>query len=242
MLEERVFSHPDVREALKNFVCVRLDGRESAENAALKQEYGPVVPGNVQNRIVSPSGENLSGLPTHVEVSVLAEFLNYWVAIYPGVEVAQAETPPLPFFGTLHQALNVSACDARPLGVIVHSSEESKARLNELAKPLAWDSDFSGWFHFVHCSPHDEVLARIRGFTDFMEDGLYLVGPDPFGMSGQILQALKVGDSAEDVRRSGRKARSAYEAGFQQKSLVEKFQLHGEMGGERWFYPLGCSS
>lgn len=238
MLEERVFSHPEVQDALKNFVCVRLDGRESSENAALKQEYGPVVPGNVQNRIVSPTGENLSGLPTHVDVSLLAEFLNYWVALYPGVDLETEALPPLPFFGTLHQALNVSACDARPLGIVVHSSRESKDRLDEIAKPLAWLPEFSGCFHFVHCHPHDEVLDKIAGLTTPVEDGLYLVGPDQFGMKGQVLESLRAGDSPEAVSEAGRRAREAYVANFHQKSLVEKFQLHNELDEERWFYPI----
>ncbi len=83
-LEERVFSEPAVKEVLERFVCARLDGRESAEIRALKLEYGPVVMGNVQNRIVSPEGENLARLPTDWDIPRLVDYLERWLAFYPG--------------------------------------------------------------------------------------------------------------------------------------------------------------
>ena len=75
---------------------MRLDGRESVENRALKLEYGPVVMGNVQNRIVSPLGENLAPLPTHFDIPDLVDYLERWLALYPGDEEPTAQERPLP--------------------------------------------------------------------------------------------------------------------------------------------------
>lgn len=221
---------------LRHFVCVRLDGRESGENAALKREYGPFILGNVQNRIVSPSGENLARLPIDFEASRLAAHLRKWVALYPGKDVGGGEDPPIPYFATLHQALNVSACDARVLVLILGPEGPEKERLEELAKPPAWAPEFSGRFHFAHALVTDRTLEEIDGLGDSAGHGLYLVSPDRFGMEGEVVRRIGIDDSPDDVLAAARVALQGYAEGYERKTLVEKFQLHTKVGGRPWVY------
>jgi len=233
-LEERVFSHPAVKEVLKRFVCVRLDGRESAENRALKLEYGPVVMGNVQNRIVSPSGENLARLPTDDDVPDLVDYLERWSAVYPGAEQPPNDRP-LPYFATLHQALNVSACDARVLVVVVVSP--ATERIERLLEPLAWDAEFAGRLHFVRADAEDARLDGIRGLDGSLE-GAHLVIPHEFGMTGELCAYLGPHAALEDVLEAARTALRRHASQFEPRTVVEKFQRHGERGESDWFYLL----
>ena len=233
-MEERVFSRPAVKKVLKRFVCVRLDGRESAENRALKIKYGPVVIGNVQNRIVSPSGENLAPLPTHFKTAGLVDYLRRWLALYPCEEEPPAAERPLPYFATLHQALNIAACDARVLVVVVSSA--ANPQIEGLLRPLAWDPEFSGRFHFVRASGDEEPLRRIRGVVSAVE-GAYLVIPDEFGMKGTVSARLAADTPPTDVIDAARMSLRMHAAQFEPRTLVEKFQRHRVCGERDWFYP-----
>jgi hypothetical protein len=231
-LEERVFSEPAVKEVLERFVCVRLDGRESAENRALKLEYGPVVMGNVQNRIVSPEGENLARLPTDWDIPRLVDYLERWLALYPGTEEPSGLQRPLPYFATLHQALNVAACDARVLAVVVTPATD---RLEELLAPLAWDPEFAGRLHFVRADREDVRLDRIRGLA--ADSGVaYLVLPDEFGMAGELAAQFWPETPPEDVREAALTALQRHESQFVPRTVVEKFQRHGKRGESDWYY------
>lgn len=224
---------PAVKEVLKRFVCVRLDGRESAENQALKLEYGPVVMGNVQNRIVSPSGENLASLPTHFDMTDLVDYLERWLALYPGEEEPPPEERPLPYFATLHQALNIAACDARVLVVVL--SAEAQPEIENALKPLAWGPEFAGRLHFVGARADDEPLDRIRGI-DQAAEGAYLVIPHEFGMKGEVSAHLAPDTSPEDVLEAARTALRTHAAQFRPRTVVEKFQRHTKRGEPDWYY------
>lgn len=234
-MEERVFSEPAVKDVLRRFVCVRLDGRESAENRALKQEYGPVVMGNVQNRIVSPTGENLARLPTNFEVPALVDYLERWSALYPGREHPPTYERPLPYFATLHQALNVAACDARVLVAVLGSTT---TELHRLLAPLAWAREFEGRLHFVRTYAGDPPLASVRGLGPAVE-GAYLVIPDEFGMSGEVAAWLGPHTAQDEVLRAARAALRTHAAHFEPRTVVQKFHRHGERGEHDWFYDHG---
>jgi hypothetical protein len=231
-LEERVFSQPAVKEVLKRFVCVRLDGRESARNRALKQEYGPVVLGNVQNRIVSPSGENLARLPTQFGTAALVEYLEAWLALYPGTDEPPAQARPLPYFATLHQALNVAACDARVLVVV----PSRLSNIEDILKPLAWDPEFSGRFHFVRGRVDDEPLRAIHGIDTALE-AAYLVIPHEFGMKGEVVGRLTPCTAPGQVVDVARTALRTHAATFEPRTVVEKVHRHTKCGERDWFYP-----
>ena len=196
--------------------------------------------GNVQNRIVSPSGENLARLPTNFELPALVAWLERWAAIYPGRRPSKAATPSLPYFATLHQALNVAACDARVLVVVLSSTKATRRRLEALVTPLAWTPEFSGRLHFVRCLPTDVTLPRVRGLPT--RDNVYLVIPDEFGMTGSVSGTLGIHSSPVEVVEAARKALAVYSRRFKPRTLVEKFQLHTELGEMPWFYLPECNA
>jgi hypothetical protein len=196
--------------------------------------------GNVQNRIVSPSGENLARLPTNFEVPALVAWLERWAALYPGTRPSKAGDPPLPYFATLHQALNVAACDARVLVIVLSSTQATRRRLEALVTPLAWTPEFSGRCHFVRCLPTDGTLPRVRGLA--RRDNVYLVIPDEFGMTGRVSGTLGIHSSPVDVLEAARKALAVHYRRFKPRTLVEKFQLHTDLGERPWFYLPECNA
>jgi hypothetical protein len=228
-LEERVFSEPTVKAVLKRFVCVRLDGRESASSRALKLKYGPVVMGNVQNRIVSPSGENLARLPTQFDIPSLVNYLERWLALYPGEEESTQEKKPLPYFATLHQALNVAACDARVLVIVLDSGIEPAIR------PLAWNSEFAGRLHFVAADRHDAALGQVA-YTAMADEAACLVVPDEFGMKGEVLARFGFDTSPDEILSAARAALRSYATQFEARTLAEKLRRHADIGAPDWFY------
>lgn len=234
-MEERVFSSAEVKEALRRFVCVRLDGRESDESAALKRTYGPVVRGNVQNRIVSPTGENLAALPTHYEADRLAAYLGEWADRYPGAGPSSGSRQPTPYLSSPHQALNVSACDSRPLVVVVGASD-GPVDLEDRLGVLVSQPRFVGRFHFVRADATDATLMRITGIGANPETGVYFVSPDEFGMSGKATGFVRLDDSPSAFRAAGQAALADYSARYEPRTVVEKFQLHAERGETKWFY------
>lgn len=217
-------------------MCVRLDGRESAENAALKRAYGPVVLGNVQNRIVSPTGENLAALPIHFDTERLARYLREWASVYPGVDEPAAAHRPLPYFASVRQALNVAACDARLLVLIVGGDPQEQSRLEARARALAWSPELSGRFHFVAARADDPVLEEIAGISALSGPALCLVRPDIFGMSGHLLWWSSGDADDQEVAAAGRDALRAHAEAFENRTLVDKFRLHAERGEREWSY------
>lgn len=219
---------------------MRLDGRESEENANLKKTYGPVIPGNVQNRIVSPSGENLDALPIDYEIPELADYLRVWAERFPGKESSSKEATasrrPLPYFATLHQALNVAACDARPLVLVISSTTEEREAVEALARPLAWSDEFVGCFHFVNSFPDDHSLSELDGMARKPEAGLYLITPDEFGMHGTLFHHVPRGGSPDGLADKARDLLSEFAGDYEKRSLVEKFQRHTTIGARDWIY------
>jgi hypothetical protein len=105
-----------------------------------------------------------------------------------------------------------------------------------MLKPLAWDPEFVGRFHFVRANADAEPLRRIRGAT-LLDEGAYLVIPDEFGMKGLVAADLAPETTPEEVLEAARMSLQTYAAQFQPRTVVEKFQRHLACGERDWFYP-----
>ncbi|MGH9164756.1 MAG: hypothetical protein ACRDZW_04485 [Acidimicrobiales bacterium] len=216
---------------------MRLDGRESVDNARMKVRYGPVVAGNVQNRIVSPSGENLAALPTHVEPGRIAGYLRRWADRYDSGAHDPPPAGPVPYLSSLHQALNVAACDSRPLVVVVAPYGAGCDAADAGLQPLVADAALEGRFHFVRAEPGDAMLARLSAAVDATSPGVYFVGPDEFGLRGRVLALADVDAGPAALGAAARAALDGFERDYQPRTVVEKFQLHSASGEPAWRYP-----
>lgn len=100
-----------------------------------------------------------------------------------------AEQPTLPTVANVRFALNVGACDRRPVAVIFGSETERSAAKAELTK-LAWKPEFVGQFVFVESPDRPASLAS-------MPEGarVAIVQPDAYGVKGTLL-AVSTGEAA----------------------------------------------
>jgi hypothetical protein len=62
------------------------------------------------------------------------------------------------------------------------------------------------------------------------------VNPDQFGMRGKVLKRLSSRCSRADVLDAAREALNIHADHFEHRTLVEKFQLHSELGEREWVY------
>ncbi len=193
-----------------------------------------MVLGNVQNRIVSPDGENLAALPVHFEAQRLAEWLDGWRRIYDGPRPV-TKGRPLPFLASVHQALNVAACDARPL-ILLSSDPEYLESLAAILRGIAWADPLAGRFHFCTVMPGTQDLPEIDGLDGSSLAGGYIVAPHEFGTRGSVIATFDQHSSKVEVEALAASALQDYAAGFLPRTLVEKFTRHVESGEHCWTY------
>ena len=92
----------------------------------------------------------------------------------------------------------MAACDQLPLVVIVAADNETRQALNKKLLPIAWEEALAG--QFIYASATDKAaLAPIADAE--MGDGILIIEPGPFGMSGQVIQRFAASTTAFDLRR-----------------------------------------
>ena len=126
----------------------------------------------------------------------------------------------------------MAACDARVLVVVMSPPTTG---VEDMLRPLAWEAEFAGRLHFVRAEPDDPRLRLIRGLEPAPE-AAYLVLPDEFGMTGELSARLRPDTEPTEVLDAARAALQRHASQFEPRTVVEKFQRHGERGESDWYY------
>jgi hypothetical protein len=185
-MDRSFLSQAPVVEASSQFVCIRLATYESAQEAELLKKIFLGRSGQLENTvfaILSPDGSKQLVRPgrspemSFRDAEDLADQMRTISKRYPTKTVQES----LPMMTDLRLALNIAACDQRPLLVVVQDSQ-AVAQL-ELHRRDWLQQDFAGSAILALASP-GEIFRRIG---TQVKSGILVVDPGPFGDSGRIV-------------------------------------------------------
>jgi hypothetical protein len=202
-MDRSFLSRPEVVAASRDFVCVRLATYEDKEEGAFLKSFGVTRSGELENTVfavLSPDGERelaraaRSTRQTFGDAERMAQTLRRIAADY---RARGAGRPPsaLPLVANVRLALDVAACDNRPLVVLYGKDAKTRQELEARLRPLAWGDALLGRFIYAAASEAKE-LAAVQGAT--AGGGVVVVQPDRFGLKGTVLsQAAADAPTAE---------------------------------------------
>jgi hypothetical protein len=185
-------SQAEVVAASRRFVCVRLLTYEDRTEGAFLKSLVRTRSGELENTVfalLSPDGKQVltrasrSARHTFGDARQLAETMDRCAGRYAAREFPAA----LPAVPSVRLALNVAACDHRPLVVAFAPEAMARRRLAERLASLVWDERFRGRFTYVTAAAATELSAIQDAPT---EAGVFVVQPDRFGLAGKALKQV----------------------------------------------------
>ncbi len=231
--------------ASRNYVCIRPNSFEDEDESELLLSIFSGRQGRLENTVFTlmdsdakrelvRSGRSPKWISEDADdfVEVLADVS----ADHPQSAKGKAKKRSLPVIKGLKLAMNVAACDAMPLVVAVAKSEKAEKKMSELLAPLAWSDDFVGRFRWVVLSDKKE-LGEHEGMPT--EAGVYVVQPDAYGVSCELLAEAKSSAKSKQVGEALAEGLAAFEA-----PRIRRRGLHvreGERKGYSWEHATGHS-
>jgi hypothetical protein len=228
-MDRSFLSRPEVVAASRAFVCVRLATYENKEEGDFLKTLVPTGSGELENTafaVLSPDGRRLltraarSARETFGDARRMAESLNRIAARY----LAKAGPAALPEVANVRLALDVAACDGRPLVVLFGTDLR---HLRDRLAPLAWEESFLGRFIYAAASTGKD-LATIKGTKPAA--GVIVVQPDRFGLAGTVLAQATADSPLGDLRRCLREGLARHRA------AAESFGYHARAGHQQGVY------
>ncbi|MBL8796019.1 MAG: hypothetical protein JNM56_19110 [Planctomycetia bacterium] len=213
-MDRRFLSQTEVIAASRRFVCVRLLTYEDRHEADFLKQLFVGRSGELENTtfvVLSPDGRQQllragRAPPGNQGAVALAETLNRLAAQYPP---RKADGDPLlPRIASVRLALDVAACDNRPLAVVHAADAVALQQLEERLRPLAWSDDLLG--RLVYASTTDaRHLQAIEGVAP--SSGLLVIQPDRYGVKGKVLSQTTAKAPVLDWRRTLQEGIAAYQ-------------------------------
>lgn len=210
-MDGRFLSKPNVIQASRNFVCVRMMTYESAGEAELlKTLWRPDAPlENTVFAILDPSGHSIvrggrSPQMIFRDSDDMALRMNE-IARYYGSD-GKSVPKELPAVDTVRLAVDVAACDKRPLVIVVGQSEQERKQLAERLAPSAWSEQLIGKFVYTTGSGSD--LGPIKNAT--RSSGYVFVAPGLFGTDGSVLLQLDAKADQNELVSASKRALSMF--------------------------------
>ena len=182
--------------ASRDFVCIRLATYEDQQEAEFLSRVFRTRFGALENTtfgILSSDGKrNLvtpGRGPMHAfrDATEMASKMRLIALQHPGAKQARWTDQRLPTMNSVDVALNVAACDNLPVLVTFAESEQRLAEINNSLLKAVWSEPLAGQFVYASTSSRPE-LKPIPGVKAL--DGILVVEPGPYGLSGKILREL----------------------------------------------------
>ena len=206
-MDGRFLSKPNVIQASRNFVCVRMMTYESASEAELlKTLWRPDAPlENTVFAILDPSGRSIvrggrSPQMIFRDSDDMASRMNE-ISRYYGSD-GKSVPRELPAVDTVRLAVDVAACDKRPLVIVVGQSEQERKQLSERLAPSAWSEQLIG--KLVYTTGSGSELGSIKNAS--RSSGYGFVAPGLFGTEGSVLLQLDAKADQKDLVSASKRA------------------------------------
>jgi len=174
---------------------------ESASEASLlKTLWRPDAPlENTIFAILDPYGRSIvrggrSPQMVYRDADDMASNMNE-IARYYGSGGRSSVPKELPTVDTVRLAVDVAACDKRPLVIVVGQTEEERKHLAAQLAPAAWSDKLIGKLVYTTGSPDD--LSMIKNSN--RNSGYIFVAPGLFGNDGTAMMQLGTNASVSDL-------------------------------------------
>jgi hypothetical protein len=185
--------------ASRAFVCVRPATYESATEGKLLLSLFRGRIGNLENSVfalLGPDGKERltkTGRSPGMVFKTAAQMAERLTELAKEVSPKQKQafrSQQLPAYPTLRLALNVAACDDRPLIVRLgtSTSSNSKKKLTDALTEVAWSDEWVGRVHYAHATAA-EILALdgIKDVASIPDSGYISLSPAPLGQGAKLL-------------------------------------------------------
>ncbi len=199
-------SDANVVAASRDFVCIRTLTYEDAEEAKFLSTVYTGRSGQLENTtfaILSPDGKQkltrTGRAPFHEyrDSKDMAEGMKEIAARYEGAAGKRFSDPTLPITPRLDLALNVAAADQLPLVVLIPEDEQQQRQMTEALRDVVWSEKLAGQFVFNIVADRKE-LKPLAGLDDGAT-GVFVVQPDEFGMTGEVMTPVDWNRSTEQI-------------------------------------------
>ncbi len=144
-------SRKEVVTASRNFICIRPQTYESAEEAKFLESIFRGRSGKLENTVFclfAPDGKTKltrSGRSPKMvfrDAGEMVSFMDKSGSKYR----AKSSIKSLPYLEDVRLGLNVASCDLRPLVILISSKMSTLSKMEKRRLPLAWGNDFVGRF------------------------------------------------------------------------------------------------
>src|SRR4051812_26822220 len=183
-MDRSFLSQPDVIAASRKLVCVRLTTYENKDEADFLKAFKVTRSGDLENTvftILSPDGKrqlaraSRSARQTFGDAGQMTATMERLAREFETRKSAAGKLPDLPQVASVRLAVNVAACDNRPLVILFARDEPARRKLIERLTPLAWSEPFLGQFVFTTASDAKELTTVEGGKA---EEGILVVQPE----------------------------------------------------------------
>ncbi|NNE01370.1 MAG: hypothetical protein HKN47_28990 [Pirellulaceae bacterium] len=228
-MSNRVFGDKEIIEASRQFVCVRPDSYESEANQELVRA---LLRGTMQNTafcLLSPDGNerlSRSGRSFGDDIGGASGLDRVALQFRSKGDPLDALTPD---FHSFRMALNISAADSRVL-VLISAPADQIGDAEKRMRSVAWNDDIVGRFHYDFESNAAKFIKPLGLRNTKSDSGIYLVDPDRFGVSGQVVQRLPIDVDNEKLIAAMKTANSQY-AKVTERKIYSQHVAEGHRSG-----------
>ncbi len=204
-MDRSFLSQPEVIDASRKFVCVRLTTYEDEGESKFLKSLVRTGSGQVENSsfaILDVDGKTklVGGGRGMNQVYRDAKEMADGMAKLLAKSTPKGEPTSLPLVPTVRLALPVAASDGQPLVVVRVKDEKARAEVEKELAKLVWGDEFVGRFVFAVDA---EAATAFDGLTG--EPAVVVVQPDTFGQKAKVLAQADKPDDLAAALRSGLK-------------------------------------
>lgn len=191
-MDRSYWSKENVVRATRNFVCIRLATYEDKGEVEFLTSVFRGRSGKLENTVFalldSDGKKKLVRSGRSPDFAFFGdrrfvEGLNR-IAKLKRSEEKKFTDQQLPLAKNLDLGLNIAACDRIQLIVITGRDQATVEKLCQTALPLAWNDEIGGQFVFAKATKDAELKPL---GLDTIKNGLIVVEPGKFGMSGKVI-------------------------------------------------------
>ena len=183
--------------ASRDFVCIRTATYEDKEEAEfLRSTFLGRAGGDLRNFgycILSPDGKQKLRRSQrgpnfeYLDSAEMARDLERFADQFPAKPSAKASPHRLPQMKSVRLGINVASCDGLPSVVVVGKDQDEVDQWKKQLSAVIWDESLIG--KFIYASTTDSAdLESVAGAGS--KTGILVIRPDPFGLTGELIQAI----------------------------------------------------